>query len=63
MQVTVQVTLGHTRCNPYAIGRPAIRPQDSKASRTKVGLSRARYALNCTKISDAVHQCCSTRLK
>ena len=52
----MRVTLNPEHCNPYAIGRPAIRPQDSKASRTKVGLSRVRQALNCTKISDAVHQ-------
>jgi hypothetical protein len=52
----VRVTLDPTHCNPYAIGRPTIRPQILEVSRTKVGLSRIRHALNCTKIYCSVHQ-------
>jgi len=38
VRVTVRVTLDARHCNPYAIGRTAIKPQDLEANRTKAGL-------------------------
>lgn len=56
MRVTVRVTLGSTHCNPYAIGRSAIKPQDLEANRTKVGLFGIQFALRRTKIFNLVRQ-------
>ena len=56
MRVTVRVTLGSTRCNPYAIGRTAIKPQDLETSRTKMGLFRIHFALKRAKISNSVRR-------
>ena len=50
MRVTVRMTLDRTHCNPYAIGRTAIKPQDLEANRTKVGLFGIQLALRRTKI-------------